>query len=161
MMRMNLSQGFIFFFKKDSRLGLLRLWLLIPFLAKNSRLGYFFYAKNLRRFSQSKFHFDFEDDSATSAMRFGVFRFSLLINASSFFSKKIRDGDCFASLMIPFFAKNSRLGYFFNAKNLRRFSQSKFHFDFEDDSATGTASPSLLVPLFAKNSRLGYFFNAK
>ena len=43
---------------------------------------------------------------------------------------------------------------------LRRFSQSKFHFDFEDDSATGTASPSLLVPLFAKNSRLGYFFNA-
>ncbi len=43
---------------------------------------------------------------------------------------------------------------------LRRFSQSKFHFDFEDDSQTGTASPSLLVPLFAKNSRLGYFFNA-
>ena len=44
---------------------------------------------------------------------------------------------------------------------LRRFSQSKFHFDFEDDSATGTASHSLLVPLFAKNSRLGYFFYAK
>ena len=43
---------------------------------------------------------------------------------------------------------------------LRRFSQSKFHFDFEDDSATGTASLSLLVPLFAKNSRLGYFLNA-
>ena len=43
---------------------------------------------------------------------------------------------------------------------LRRFSQSKFHFDFEDDSATGTASHSLLVPLFAKNSRLGYFLNA-
>ena len=40
---------------------------------------------------------------------------------------------------------------------LRRFSQSKFHFDFEDDSATGTASHSLLVPFFAKNSRLGYF----
>ena len=34
-----------------------------------------------------------------------------------FFSKKIRDGDCFASLMIPLFAKNSRLGYFFNANN--------------------------------------------
>ena len=50
-------------------------------------------------------------------------------------------------------------GYFFNAR-LRRFSQSKFHFDFEDDSATGTASHSLLVPLFAKNSRLGYFFYA-
>jgi hypothetical protein len=43
---------------------------------------------------------------------------------------------------------------------LRRFSQSKFYFDFEDDFATGTASPSLLVPLFAKNSRLGYFFYA-
>jgi hypothetical protein len=26
---------------------------------------------------------------------------------------------------------------------LRRFSQSKFHFDFEDDSATGIASPWL------------------
>ena len=36
----------------------------------------------------------------------------------------------------------------------------KINFDFEDDSATGTASPSLLVPLFAKNSRLGYFLNA-
>jgi len=43
---------------------------------------------------------------------------------------------------------------------LRRFSQSKFHFDFEDDSATGIASLALLIPLFAKNSRLGYFFNA-
>jgi hypothetical protein len=32
----------------------------------------------------------------------------------------------------PLFAKNSRLGYFLNA-TLRRFSQSKFHFDFEDD----------------------------
>ncbi len=88
-------------------------------------------------------------------MRFGFFRFSLLINASSFSSKRTRDWDCVTSFLIPLFAKNSRLGYFFNANN-----QSKFHFDFEDDSATGTASPSLLVPLFAKNSRLGYFFYA-
>jgi hypothetical protein len=66
----------------------------------------------LRRFSQSKFHFDFEDDSAT--------------------------GTASLSLLVPLFAKNSRLGYFFNANNLRRFSQSKFHFDFEDDSATAT-----------------------
>ena len=48
------------------------------------------------------------------------FRISLWINASSFFSKKIRDWDCFASLMIPLFAKNSRLGYFFNANNPHR-----------------------------------------
>jgi hypothetical protein len=34
-----------------------------------------------------------------------------------FFSKKNRDWDCFASLMIPLFAKNSRLGYFFGANN--------------------------------------------
>jgi hypothetical protein len=46
---------------------------------------------------------------------FGVF---LWIKASSFSSKKIHDWDCFASLMIPFLAKNSRLGYFFNANNL-------------------------------------------
>jgi hypothetical protein len=39
---MNLSQRFIFFFEKDLRLGLRRLWLLIPLFAKNSRLGYFF-----------------------------------------------------------------------------------------------------------------------
>ena len=68
----------------------------------------------LRRFSQSKFHFDFEDDSAT--------------------------GTASPSLLVPLFAKNSRLGYFLNANNLRRFSQSKFHFDFEDDSRTGIAS---------------------
>ena len=93
------------------------------------------------------------------------FRFSLWLNVSSFSSKKIHDGDCFASLIIPLFAKNSRLGYFFNANNLRRFSPSKFHFDFrrrlrdwdrvawrrrfsqskihfdfEDDYATGIAS---------------------
>ena len=37
----------------------------------------------------------------------------------------------------------------------------KINFDFEDDSATGTASPSLLVPFLAKNSRLGYFFYAR
>ena len=37
----------IFFFKKDSRLGPASLTLLIPFFAKNSRLGYFFNAKNL------------------------------------------------------------------------------------------------------------------
>jgi hypothetical protein len=88
------------------------------------------------------------------------------------------------SLLIPLFAKNSRLGYFFNAKNLhgeliavfamrflvfeflfglalRRFSKSKFHFDFRRRLATGTASLSLLVPFLAKNSRLGYFFYAK
>ena len=163
-------------------------------------------------------------------MRFGFFRFSLLINASSFFSKKIRDGDCFASLMIPLFAKNSRLGYFFNANNLlndanefirsrlllrikfayanlafswiasgeinspirdkflvfrfsllinassffskkirdwdcfawrRRFSQSKFHFDFEDDLPLGSRRLWLLIPFLAKNSRLGYFFYAR
>jgi hypothetical protein len=38
--------------------------------------------------------------------------------------------------MIPLFAKNSRLGYFLNAR-LRRFSQSKFNFDFEDDLPQG------------------------
>ena len=38
---------FIFFFEKDSRQGLRRLWLLIPLFAKNSRLGYFFNANNL------------------------------------------------------------------------------------------------------------------
>jgi hypothetical protein len=67
----------------------------------------------LRRFSQSKFHFDFEDDSKKVP---GYF--FLLANVSSFSSKKIHDWDCFASLMIPFLAKNSRLGYFFNANNL-------------------------------------------
>jgi hypothetical protein len=36
------DKRFIFFFEKDSRLGLRRLWLLIPLFAKNSRLGYFF-----------------------------------------------------------------------------------------------------------------------
>ena len=38
--------------------------------------------------------------------------------ASSFFSKKTRDWDGVASYLIPLFAKNSRLGYFLNAKNL-------------------------------------------
>jgi hypothetical protein len=32
-------------------------------------------------------------------------------------SKTTRPRDCFASLMIPLFVKNSRLGYFFNAKS--------------------------------------------
>ena len=45
-----MDKRFIFFFKKDSRLGFRRLWLLIPFLAKNSRLGYFFNANNLHLF---------------------------------------------------------------------------------------------------------------
>jgi hypothetical protein len=36
-------------------------------------------------------------------------------------SKTTRDGDQRRyRFLIPFFAKNSRLGYFFNAKNLRR-----------------------------------------
>jgi hypothetical protein len=57
----NLNQNFILISKTT------RDWdcfasLMIPFLAKNSRLGYFLNARNLRRFSQSKFHFDFEDD---------------------------------------------------------------------------------------------------
>ena len=84
-----------------------------------------------------------------------VFRFPLWLNVSSFSSKKIHDGDCFASLMIPLFAKNSRLGYFFNANN-----QSKFHFDFEDDLPQGSRRLWLLIPFLAKNSRLGYFFYA-
>jgi hypothetical protein len=109
-----------------------------------------------------------------------------VLNVSSFSSKKIHDGDCFASLIIPLFAKNSRLGYFFNANNLRRFSpskfhfdfrrrlrdwdrvawrrrfsQSKFHFDFEDDLPLGSRRLWLLIPFLAKNSRLGYFLNAR
>jgi hypothetical protein len=47
----------------------------------------------------------------------GFFRFPLLINVSSFSSKKIHDGDCVTSFLIPLFAKNSRLGYFFNTNN--------------------------------------------
>jgi hypothetical protein len=48
----------------------------------------------------------------------GFLFFVFCENVSSFSSKKIHDWDCFASLMIPLFAKNSRLGYFFNANNL-------------------------------------------
>jgi hypothetical protein len=58
--------------------------------------------------------------------------------------------------MIPLFAKNSRLGYFFYANN-----QSKFHFDVEDDLPLGLRRLWLLIPFLAKNSRLGYFFNAR
>ena len=43
----------------------------------------------------------------------------------------------------------------------RRFSQSKFHFDFEDDLPLGSRRLWLLIPFLAKNSRLGYFFNAR
>ena len=116
----------IFYFKTKSRNHLFRIFFVLIFFSL------------LRRFSPSKFHFDFEDDLPQGLLRlgfvaflnqnfilmskttcprdcvaFGFFRFPLLINASSFFSKKIRDWDCFASLMIPLFAKNSRLGYFF------------------------------------------------
>jgi hypothetical protein len=54
MMRMNLPQGFVAFlnqnfiliFEDDLPQGSRHLRLLIPFLAKNSRLGYFFNARN-------------------------------------------------------------------------------------------------------------------
>jgi hypothetical protein len=66
----------------------------------------------------------------------------LWINASSFSSKKIRDWDCFAWR--------------------RRFSQSKFHFDFEDDLRTGIAwflknffVDKRFIFFFKKDSRLG------
>ena len=42
----------------------------------------------------------------------------------------------------------------------RRFSQSKFHFYFEDDLPLGSRRLRLLIPFLAKNSRLGYFFYA-
>jgi hypothetical protein len=42
------DKRFIFFFEKDSRLGPASPSFLIPLFAKNSRLGYFFYAKNQR-----------------------------------------------------------------------------------------------------------------
>ena len=85
-----------------------------------------------------------------------VFRFPLWLNVSSFSSKKIHDWDCVTSFLIPLFAKNSRLGYFFYANN-----QSKFHFDFEDDLPQGSRRLRLLIPFLAKNSRLGYFLNAR
>ena len=43
----------------------------------------------------------------------------------------------------------------------RRFSPSKFHFDVEDDLPLGLRRLRLLIPFLAKNSRLGYFFNAR
>ena len=40
------------------------------------------------------------------------------IKISFWFRRRLADWDCFASLIIPLFAKNSRLGYFFYANNL-------------------------------------------
>jgi hypothetical protein len=53
-------------------------------------------------------------------------------NISSFSSKKIHDGDFVASLLIPLFAKNSRLGYFFYTNNLRiKFAKANLGREFE------------------------------
>ena len=59
-----------------------------------------------------------------------LLEFCLWINASSFFSKKICDWNCVAWR--------------------RRFSQSKFHFDFEDDLPQGLRRLWLLIPFLAK-----------
>ena len=64
-------------------------------------------------------------------------------------------------MWIKFKIKKLSFWIFFNFFSLlRRFSQSKFHFDFEDDLPLGLRRLWLLIPLFAKNSRLGYFLNA-
>ena len=81
-----------------------------------------------------------------------------------FLQKRLATGIASLSLMIPFFSKNSRLGYFFHAKNLLNDANefiTTLHLFLRKRLATGIASLSLMIPFFSKNSRLGYFFHAK
>ena len=62
----------------------------------------------------------FKKNLKNKIKKLSFLEFFLRINVSSFSSKKICARDCVASLLIPLFAKNSRLGYFFNANNPHR-----------------------------------------
>ena len=77
--------------------------LLVPFLAKNSRLGYFFNARNLFFLREKK----------VPGYFFCLQTFHL------FLRKRFTTGIASLALLIPLFAKNSHLGYFFNANNLK------------------------------------------
>jgi hypothetical protein len=70
----------------------------------------------LEFFCGETLHLFFKKDSRLGLRRLG---FAAFLNQNFILiSKTTRDWDCFASLMIPFLAKNSRLGYFLNARNL-------------------------------------------
>ena len=64
-------------------------------------------------------------------MSFVFWNFVLVKTLHLFFQKRFATGISSPSLLIPLFAKNSRLGYFFNANNLHLFFQKRF--------ATGTS----------------------
>jgi hypothetical protein len=105
---MNFLQRFVLFFKKDSPPGLRRFAPdpvnVSSFSSKKIHdwdcVAYAHYPVNVSSFSSKKIH-----------------DWDCVALASSFSSKRTCPRDCVASLLIPFLAKNSRLGYFLNANN--------------------------------------------